>query len=137
VHNQPYSFFHEQSFRRRLADDLLPDYLKFAVVATALRFSEDPYYNGVKHEACTSYARESWKQIVSVWFAPEIDPDIHICQAITLLSIIDFTGNQSPVLLEFCTSDTIFFSSMQTSSKLAQDWPLHSNCTGSATYDGA
>lgn len=92
VHNQPYSFFHEQSFRQRLADDLLPDYLKFAVIASALRFSEDPYFNGAYHEASASYAKESWRQIVSVWFAPETDPDIHICQAITLLSIIDYTS---------------------------------------------
>ena len=87
-------FFHEPSFRQRLADGALPDCLKFAVFATALRFSEDLYYNGASHEACTSYAKESWKQIVSVWFAPEADPDVYICQAITLLSIVDFTGKQ-------------------------------------------
>ncbi|RFU28893.1 hypothetical protein B7463_g7455, partial [Scytalidium lignicola] len=105
VHNQPYSFFHEQSFRQRLANGVLPDYLKFAVLATALQFSENPYYNGARHEASTSYARKSWKQIVSVWFAPETDPDINICQAITLLSIIDFTG-KPPVHFNFHFADS-------------------------------
>jgi hypothetical protein len=110
IHNQPYSFFHEQSFRQKLADNVLPDYLKLAVIAIALRFSEDPYYNGAYHEACTSYARESWKQIVSLWFALEAEPDIHICQAVTLLSIIDFTGNQSPLLLMLSPLITLFSS---------------------------
>ena len=41
------------------------------------------------------YARESWKQIVMSWLATESDPDICLCQAITLLSVIDFTGNNS------------------------------------------
>lgn len=38
------------------------------------------------------YARESWKLLISSWFATESDPNIHICQTITLLSIIDYTG---------------------------------------------
>jgi hypothetical protein len=92
VQNQPYTFFHEQNFRQRLNDGLLPDYLIFAVLASALRFSDDPYYHGAGLEATAVYAKESWKQIVSTWFATESDPDIYICQAITLLSIIDFTG---------------------------------------------
>lgn len=92
VQNQPYSFFHEQTFRQRLADNLLPDYLKFAVLAAALRFSDDEYYNGEYLEATAAYARESWRLLVSSWFITESEPDIYICQSITLLSIIDFTG---------------------------------------------
>jgi hypothetical protein len=75
---------------------LLPDYLIFAVLASALRFSDDSYYHGTGLEAIAVYAKESWKQIVSSWFVTESDPNIYICQAITLLSIIDFTGNPSP-----------------------------------------
>lgn len=92
-HNQPYSFFHEKNFRIRLIEGMIPDYLLFAVLATGLRFSKDPYFHGELHEASISYARESWRQIVSAWFATESDPDIQICQAITLLSVVDFTGN--------------------------------------------
>jgi hypothetical protein len=93
VHSQPYSFFHERSFRERLADGLLPEYLQFAVVASSIRFSSNPYFQGNHSEAITRYASESWKQIVSLWFGPESDPDLNICRAITLLSVIDFTGN--------------------------------------------
>lgn len=94
VQNQPYSFFHEQSFREQLALNILPDFLIFAVLASALRFSSDPYYGESRSEAIKVYASESWKLIVSVWFGPESDPDIHICQAVTLLSIIDFTAGR-------------------------------------------
>ncbi|OBT61558.1 hypothetical protein VE03_08897 [Pseudogymnoascus sp. 23342-1-I1] len=91
VQNQPYSFFHENNFRQRLRDDMLPDHLKFAVLATALRFSDDEYYNGEYLEATAAYARKSWMLLVEHWFAAEIDPDIYICQSVTLLAIIDFT----------------------------------------------
>ncbi|TVY37813.1 putative transcriptional regulatory protein [Lachnellula subtilissima] len=94
VQNQPYCFFHPRRFRQRLSDGLLPDYLLFAVLASALRFSNNSYYNGAYAEATTMYARESWKQIVMSWLATESDPDIGLCQAITLLSIIDFTAGR-------------------------------------------
>jgi len=101
VHNQPYSFFNEDIFRRKLAENLLPDYLLFAVLVSALRFSNDPYFDNERHEAATGYARESWKHLVSTWFAPECDPNIHICQAITLLSIFDYTtGRKHPAWLK-------------------------------------
>src|SRR5687768_13322362 len=38
-YNQPYSLFHEQSFRQSLASQTLPDYLCLALMATASRFS--------------------------------------------------------------------------------------------------
>ncbi|KAN0091869.1 Fungal specific transcription factor domain containing protein [Hyaloscypha variabilis] len=94
VQNQPYSFFHERSFREKLALNSLPEFLIFAVLASALRFSSNPYYGESQSEAIKLYASESWKLIVSVWFGPESDPDIHICQAMTLLSIIDFTAGR-------------------------------------------
>ncbi|KFX92665.1 hypothetical protein O988_07173 [Pseudogymnoascus sp. VKM F-3808] len=94
VQNQPYSFFHEKNFRQRLKDDILPDHLKFAVLAAALRFSGDAYYNGEYLEATAAYARKSWTLLVEHWFAAEIDPDIYICQSVTLLAIIDFTAGR-------------------------------------------
>ena len=105
VHNQPYSFFHEQNFRRRLSENALPNYLVFAILASALRFSDDPFFDGAVHEAATFYARQSWKHIVMEWFATESDPDLFICQAITLLSIIDFTGKK-PAFQSCCNKLT-------------------------------
>ena len=112
VHNQPYSFFHEDNFRQRQADGLLPDYLIFAVLAASLRFSDNPYFNGARLEACAAYASSSWKRIVMAWFVPESDPNIYICQAVTLLSVVDFTGKilitiyLLIILITICTRDS-------------------------------
>ncbi|KIN00054.1 hypothetical protein OIDMADRAFT_146481 [Oidiodendron maius Zn] len=101
VQNQPYCFFHEGNFRQRFAGGHLPDHLKFAVLAAALRFSDDPYYGSAKREATAMYASQSWKLLLSSWFETESDPDIHICQTITLLSIIDYTaGRRHPAWLK-------------------------------------
>ncbi|KAK0101859.1 hypothetical protein ONS96_005836 [Cadophora gregata f. sp. sojae] len=94
AHNQPYSFFHEETFRQRLELKSLPEFLLFAVIASAVRFSSDPYFGESKSEALRAYASESWKLIVAVCFGPESDPDIYYCQAVTLLSIIDFTAGR-------------------------------------------
>lgn len=96
LHNQPYSFFHEGRFRSRLASNQFPDHLIFSVLAMALRFSTHPYYIGRVDEAVTAYAGNAWRQLVLTWFANETDPNIFICQSITLLSIIDFTGMLMP-----------------------------------------
>ena len=77
VHNQPYSFFHEATFRRKLAQSTLPDYLIFAVLVSALRFSTDPFFQNVLHEAATGYARESWKQLVAIVRTPTFIPYLH------------------------------------------------------------
>ncbi|CZR54817.1 uncharacterized protein PAC_04701 [Phialocephala subalpina] len=94
VHNQPYSFFHEQSFRQRYANGLVPEYLIFAMLASSLRFSTDAFYQTKQQDIIMAYASRSWSYIVQEWFATESDPDLQICQAITLLSIIDFTAGR-------------------------------------------
>jgi hypothetical protein len=91
-HNQPYSFFHEENFRRRLSNGELPDHLLFAVLANAIRFSANPFFENNTHEAAVTYANRSWKSIVSSCFAANQVADIRTVQTITLLSIFDFTG---------------------------------------------
>jgi hypothetical protein len=94
-HNQPYSFFHEVNFRQRLSNGEIPDHLLFAVLANAVRFSENPFFED-KHDAAVLYANKSWKSIVSSCFATNRVADIRTVQTITLLSIFDFTGLTSP-----------------------------------------
>ena len=120
AHNQPYSFFHEESFRRHLELKSLPEFLLFAVLASAVRFSSDPYFGEFKSEALRGYASESWKLIVAVCFGPESDPNIFYCQAVTLLSIIDFTGTGHHSLNIDCVRSNMN-PSRQTPSRLAQD----------------
>ena len=91
-HNQPYTFFHEASFRQRLADGLLPDYLLFAFLASAMRFSQDSYFEGQHLQAGEEYASRSWTLITSSGCAIDEGADTSIVQAVSLLSIIDSAG---------------------------------------------
>ncbi|GAD93729.1 hypothetical protein NECHADRAFT_44766 [Paecilomyces variotii No. 5] len=94
-HNQPYSFFHEENFRRRLSEGSIPDHLLLAVLATAVRFSEDPFFKGNTWEASTFYANKSWKSIVASCFARNETSNVMTVQTITLLAIFDFTAGHS------------------------------------------
>lgn len=91
-HNQPYSFFHEGNFRQRLTDGLLPDYLTFAILANAARFSTHTFFHGNPSSFAETYANRSWHAIVSNVFTRAEAPDFCTVQAITLLAIFDFTG---------------------------------------------
>ena len=90
-HNQPYSFFHELNFRKRLSKGEIPDHLLFAVLASAVRFSQNPFFED-RHETAVLYANKSWKSIVSSCFSANKIADIRTVQTLTLLSIFDFTG---------------------------------------------
>ncbi|KPM37531.1 hypothetical protein AK830_g9064 [Neonectria ditissima] len=92
VHNQPYSYFHEQSFRDRLACGLLPKCLVFAVLASALRFSDIESFRGSVHEATEAYAREAWLSILSDHMTAENSLNLYVAQATNMLAIIDFTA---------------------------------------------
>lgn len=91
--NQPYCYFHEETFRRELLAGRLPEYLIFAFLATAVRFSTDPYYANKQTEAGYHYARTSWQSIISHQLSKEDGMDFQMVQAANLLAIIDFTGN--------------------------------------------
>ncbi|CAI7586310.1 unnamed protein product [Penicillium manginii] len=91
-HQQPYSFFHEENFRQRLMNGLIPDHLLFAVLATAVRFSTNSFFQGRTREATTTYANRSWKAIVHRCFTRNDTADLMTVQTITLLAIFDFTG---------------------------------------------
>ncbi|KAH6974624.1 fungal-specific transcription factor domain-containing protein [Ilyonectria sp. MPI-CAGE-AT-0026] len=93
-HNQPYSFFHEASFRRSLERGLLPDHLVLAVLASAARFSSDPFFSD-PHETAAQYANRSWKAIVVSCLAQNRAAHIQTVQTITLLAIFDFTAGKA------------------------------------------
>ena len=92
VQNQPYSFFHEETFRRRLAENELPDHLVLAVVASAVRFCDNPLLPVDTHELAVSYANKSWKSVVSNCFSTSTAANVAIVQTIALLALFDFTG---------------------------------------------
>ena len=90
--NQPYSFFHEATFRQRLAQNALADHLVLAVAASAVRFCGHPQLPADTHEVAVSYANKSWKSVVSNCFGTSTAANVSIVQTIALLALFDFTG---------------------------------------------
>ncbi|KAF4883339.1 putative transcriptional regulatory protein [Colletotrichum fructicola] len=94
-HNQPYSFFHEAHFRRRLSERTVPTHLLLTIVATAGRFCSHPYFTGRVHEASVDCANRAWKLIVSDCFTEGTGTEISAVQTVALLGLFDFTAGRS------------------------------------------
>lgn len=92
VHNQPYSYFQESSFREKLKNHELPRCLVLAVLASAVRFSAHDFYAGKTHEAVDTYARESWLSVLTDHLTVENNLDIAVVQTVNMLAVIDYTG---------------------------------------------
>ena len=93
-HNQPYCYFQERSFYRRLRDGALPSYLVFAVMSTAARFMDESSSSTTlpgKGLAYT-YARSSWAIILQNTMTSGDHVQLHLVQAVNLLAVIDFTS---------------------------------------------
>ncbi|UPK95802.1 hypothetical protein LCI18_006737 [Fusarium solani-melongenae] len=93
-HNQPYSLFHEESFRQRLASQELPVYLRLAFLATASRFS----HLGHAHRATgvlSMYADQAWALVVKhSAVATDCADALYIAQTIHLLCVIDYSDGK-------------------------------------------
>ncbi|KAF5606177.1 zn 2cys6 transcription factor [Fusarium subglutinans] len=92
--NQPYSFFHEETFRQGLAQQAIPKHLVLTVMATAVRFCSHPYYSGRALEMSVEYANRSWKLIVSGCFTVGKVAEVSTVQTVALLGLFDFTAGQ-------------------------------------------
>lgn len=90
-HNQPYSFFHEETFRRHLADNAIPTHLILAVMASAVRFCNHPKFSGRPTEASVAYADRAWRLILSEGLSGGRVTEVSIVQTIALLGLFDFT----------------------------------------------
>jgi hypothetical protein len=90
--NQPYSFFHEETFRQGLSQHTIPKHLVLAVMATAVRFCSHPYFSGRALEMSVEYANRSWKLIVSDCFTVGKVAEVSTVQTVALLGLFDFTG---------------------------------------------
>ncbi|KAG9775428.1 hypothetical protein KCU88_g5098, partial [Aureobasidium melanogenum] len=95
-HGQPYCYFVEESFRRRLQEDRLPRYLLRAVLAMAARFSQDSFFQGQQQDIIDVYSRSAWDEIYEKSFSEDDALDITVVQATNMLAVVDFTnGNHN------------------------------------------
>lgn len=95
-HHQPYSLFHEATFKNKIETGELPTHLVYAVLASTVRYSNDPFFQD-KILAASTYAQQSWKAIAMPWNGIQSDAELSIVQTILMLAHIDFTG-RSPIL---------------------------------------
>lgn len=91
-HNQPYSFFHESTFRRHLAEKSLPTHLLLAVLASAVRFCTHPQISANSTETSVAYADRAWRLILSDGLTGGRVAEVPTVQSIALLGLFDFTG---------------------------------------------
>lgn len=103
--NQPYSFFHEDNFRQSLSKREIPQHLLCAIMASAVRLSENPFFED-KDEAAEAYAIKSWDCLVPSSIAQNGGGDLRSVQTITLLAIFDLTGSLdisiASIVLKLC-----------------------------------
>jgi hypothetical protein len=91
-HSQPYRYFDETRFQRRLQEGQLPSYLLKAVLAMAARFSQDPFFHGQQQNMIELYARSAWDEIYEKSFSEDDALDITVVQATNMLAVVDFTS---------------------------------------------
>lgn len=63
-----------------------------AMLALAVRFSTDPFFEGWHSEAIETYSRTAWTEIYEKSFSEDFNLDVHAVQATNILSVVDFTG---------------------------------------------
>ncbi|KAL2822777.1 fungal-specific transcription factor domain-containing protein [Aspergillus cavernicola] len=89
-HNKPYTLFNPALFHRKVLLRQIPQYLQFAFIATAVRFSSQLQWKQRKQATIDSYAQASWEMIIS---SPDglgdSSSDVSVIQALALLAIID------------------------------------------------
>ena len=92
-HNQPYSLFHEASFRKSLVNGTVPRYLCLAFVATARRFSTPGSFSKQDADTICMFSKEAWKQTM-LRLVDDIEPKevISILQTIILIAVSDYSG---------------------------------------------
>ncbi|KAL2784296.1 fungal-specific transcription factor domain-containing protein [Aspergillus keveii] len=95
-HNKPYTLFNAPLFHRKAAAGQIPQYLQFAFIATAVRFSSQIQWKQRKQSTIDSYARASWELIMSSpdGLGDSDSSDVSVIQALALLAIIDATAGR-------------------------------------------
>ncbi|PQK12445.1 hypothetical protein BB8028_0003g10620 [Beauveria bassiana] len=91
-HCQPYCYFQESSFRRRLSGNTIPEWLLFSVLASAVIFSDNSFFQDRQAEAVNCYASCAWKKINARIFEEDDFVTVQVVQAICMLAVIDFAA---------------------------------------------
>lgn len=113
-HNQPYSLFHEATFRQRLVNGEVPDHLVWALLAAARRFATLPELHPQLPDDPLGLAKLSWENLKLPWNGVKDDQEaVSVIQTIVLLVNTEHTCKNGECLWS-AISDSGF------------SWPMHS-----------
>lgn len=85
-YNQPYSLFHEATFRQRLASGDLPEYLLWAVYGAACRYSRVLQQDSALHEDGLTFFKIAWERMQVPWNpSPNQQEILPVLQTLVLL----------------------------------------------------
>ncbi|KAM5356874.1 hypothetical protein ACJ41O_003520 [Fusarium nematophilum] len=89
-HNQPYSLFHEETFRRRLVAGELPNHTVWALLAAARRYSSLPDLQLNASDDALFYAGKAWECLKLPWDGGMSDEEVvPVLQTIVLIVNIE------------------------------------------------
>ncbi|WZH49698.1 fungal-specific transcription factor domain-containing protein [Fusarium acuminatum] len=104
-HSQPYSLFHEPTFRQRLADDSLPTYLLWGFLSAARRYSSLSDNQDNTADDASTYAAKAWECIDLPWSGSAPPQKVlTVVQTIILIVSTEFPAglcNQAHMKLAF------------------------------------
>ncbi|KAL5363138.1 fungal-specific transcription factor domain-containing protein [Aspergillus floccosus] len=91
-HNKPYCLIHPGTFQHKLQTQKIPDHLRLAIIASAVRYSSRSQWKDRKQKTIDSYAACSWELVMSLSGLGQ--DDISVIQTLALLAIIDATAGR-------------------------------------------
>lgn len=95
-YNQPYSLFHEATFRQRLASGDLPEYLLWAFYGAACRYSRLIQQGTASREDGLPYIKIAWDRMQIPWNPSPNDREIlPVLQTLILLVSNEHPGKQA------------------------------------------
>lgn len=89
-HNQPYSLFHEPTFRQRLVSGELSKHLVWAILSSARRYSSFPDLQVNASDDAMSYASKAWEALKLPWNGGQSDEEVvSVLQTLSLIVNIE------------------------------------------------
>lgn len=95
-HNQPFSLFHEATFRKRLAAGELPEHQIWALLAVARRYSTLPDLQLSAVDDAICFAKRAWDCMKLPWSgAARLEEAVPVIQTILLIVSIELPGKSA------------------------------------------
>lgn len=107
-HNQPYSLFHEPTFRQRLLSGEVPNHLVWAMLSAARRYSSFPDLQINASDDAMFYASNAWKALKLPWNGGRSDEEV-VSVLQTLILIVNI---EHPCKHHFSLVQSTFMSSL-------------------------